>query len=106
MCGNQTVSTTMMVFRCMKPDATVQQLGIENGGCADPSSGAGSPPAGHQMPDMKICLCDTDLCNTASKKASPTTTATTTNTGSKKSLRNLPWLLLPLEHCYLIFSFD
>merc|ERR1719158_713407 len=86
MCGNQTVSTTMMVFRCMKPDATAQQLGIENGGCADPSSGAGSPPAGHQMPDMKICLCDTDLCN--AKTATTTTTTTSPhNTASKKPLQ-------------------
>ena len=31
-------------------------------------SGAGGMPV-DQMSDMEVCLCDTPLCNTASKKA-------------------------------------
>merc|ERR1719158_198938 len=92
MCAKQTVSTTTtttrMVFDCMKPDATAQQLGIENGGCADATSvvsaGAGSPPAGIEIPKMEICLCDTDLCNTDTATTT-TTTEDASASASKKA---------------------
>merc|ERR1719450_1958911 len=95
MCGKTTVSTTTtttrMVLDCVKPDEMAQQLGIENGviplGCADATSvsaGAGSPPAGHEMPKMEICLCDTDLCNTDTATTT-TTTEDASASASKKA---------------------
>merc|ERR1712226_1329967 len=80
MCMKQTGllnSEAMKIFGCVQPDAIAQQLGIENGGCADPkeilmNAGSGVDTGGlpvDQMSDMEICLCDTPLCNTASKKA-------------------------------------
>jgi len=69
-------SQEMKTFDCIQPNANAQQLGIEDGGCADPKEfmedlGVGSMGAAFlgQMSDMEMCLCDTPLCNTASKKA-------------------------------------
>jgi len=75
----------MKTFGCAHPkDGPAEQLGIEDGGCADPKEVlknllATQPNAGgpggigaallDQMSDMEMCLCDTSLCNAASKKA-------------------------------------
>merc|ERR1712233_62612 len=69
---------TKMRFGCAKPAAALL-LGIKDGGCADPKEviedlSASQPNAGmgaalDQMSNMEVCLCDTPLCNTASKKS-------------------------------------
>merc|ERR1712112_195293 len=81
-----------MDFSCA-PALTGIMLGIKAGECADPTDfleALGMDAAQAQASDVEMCVCDTSLCNTA----------------SKKSLRNLPWKSLDFEHCYLIFSFD
>jgi len=66
----------MMRFDCA-PAQAATMLGIKDGGCADPQDViedilGGQSNAGMgmgQTSDMEMCLCDTSLCNTASKKA-------------------------------------
>merc|ERR1712226_203235 len=60
-----------MGFGCA-PALTAVMLGIKAGECADPTEvleALGMGAAQAQASDMEMCVCDTSLCNTASKKA-------------------------------------